>query len=299
MFSYPVVARPEVVVQGLFSAADLEAWRLANPQRTSPAAPQGSLSWVELPFLYKPGDVNRRPLLVAPHQPRLDWQMWFAALGSYQVRRLGGGTRSSALPPPPLIPPLFPSPLHPSLPSPPLPSLAPKGAPWLIHLMHKLVSYEPDDPALAPLRSLLDVHGSVFESRRPIQVRARLYHYDFTSSELKGRTAFGDERGAQQQVEAGSWWRRVLVQESFVPSFGANDTSVLTFLQHHGWSAPPAGGVEAVPCSAREALAQAVWDSSTPKRVRQRRWWQPARLVATKLARPLCLLARAAVAQIV
>ena len=22
-------------------------------------------------------------LLVAPHQPRLDWQMWFAALGSY------------------------------------------------------------------------------------------------------------------------------------------------------------------------------------------------------------------------
>ena len=21
---------------------------------------------------------------VAPHQPRLDWQMWFAALGSYQ-----------------------------------------------------------------------------------------------------------------------------------------------------------------------------------------------------------------------
>ena len=23
-------------------------------------------------------------LLAAPHQPRLDWQMWFAALGSYQ-----------------------------------------------------------------------------------------------------------------------------------------------------------------------------------------------------------------------
>lgn len=21
---------------------------------------------------------------IAPHQPRLDWQMWFAALGSYQ-----------------------------------------------------------------------------------------------------------------------------------------------------------------------------------------------------------------------
>ena len=23
-------------------------------------------------------------LIIAPHQPRLDWQMWFAALGSYQ-----------------------------------------------------------------------------------------------------------------------------------------------------------------------------------------------------------------------
>jgi hypothetical protein len=26
----------------------------------------------------------RRPKFVAPHQPRLDWQMWFAALGSYR-----------------------------------------------------------------------------------------------------------------------------------------------------------------------------------------------------------------------
>jgi hypothetical protein len=35
-------------------------------------------------FKWKPGDVNRRPRFVAPHQPRLDWQMWFAALGFYQ-----------------------------------------------------------------------------------------------------------------------------------------------------------------------------------------------------------------------
>jgi hypothetical protein len=31
-------------------------------------------------FRYKPGDLKRRPRFVAPHQPRLDWQMWFAAL---------------------------------------------------------------------------------------------------------------------------------------------------------------------------------------------------------------------------
>ena len=40
--------------------------------------------WVAYEFKYKPGDPTRRPRLVAPHQPRLDWQMWFAALGSYQ-----------------------------------------------------------------------------------------------------------------------------------------------------------------------------------------------------------------------
>lgn len=39
----------------------------------------GSL-WLPLEFHYKPGDPTRAPRFVAPHQPRLDWQMWFAAL---------------------------------------------------------------------------------------------------------------------------------------------------------------------------------------------------------------------------
>jgi predicted DCC family thiol-disulfide oxidoreductase YuxK len=38
--------------------------------------------WREYEFKYKPGDVMRRPRWNAPHQPRLDWQMWFAALGT-------------------------------------------------------------------------------------------------------------------------------------------------------------------------------------------------------------------------
>ncbi|RZF35032.1 hypothetical protein LSTR_LSTR009624 [Laodelphax striatellus] len=39
--------------------------------------------WHEYQFLYKPGNVNNSLPFVAPHQPRLDWQMWFAALGTY------------------------------------------------------------------------------------------------------------------------------------------------------------------------------------------------------------------------
>jgi hypothetical protein len=36
--------------------------------------------WQEYEFRYKPGAVTRRPPFVEPHHPRLDWQMWFAAL---------------------------------------------------------------------------------------------------------------------------------------------------------------------------------------------------------------------------
>lgn len=38
--------------------------------------------WKEYDFKYKPGDVYRRPLWSFPFQPRVDWQMWFAALNS-------------------------------------------------------------------------------------------------------------------------------------------------------------------------------------------------------------------------
>lgn len=44
------------------------------------------VEWREYEFRYKPGDVTRRPSWNIPHQPRLDWQMWFAALED--VRRL-------------------------------------------------------------------------------------------------------------------------------------------------------------------------------------------------------------------
>ena len=38
------------------------------------------VEWREYDFRYKPGELARRPLWNIPHQPRLDWQMWFAAL---------------------------------------------------------------------------------------------------------------------------------------------------------------------------------------------------------------------------
>jgi hypothetical protein len=40
--------------------------------------------WLPYEFRWKPGALNQAPRWVAPHQPRLDWQMWFAALGNYR-----------------------------------------------------------------------------------------------------------------------------------------------------------------------------------------------------------------------
>ncbi len=42
------------------------------------------VTWLEYEFKCKPGDVKQRPKFVVLQQPRLDWQMWVAGLGSYQ-----------------------------------------------------------------------------------------------------------------------------------------------------------------------------------------------------------------------
>jgi hypothetical protein len=36
--------------------------------------------WLPYAFRWKPGDLDGRPRFTTPHMPRLDWQMWFAAL---------------------------------------------------------------------------------------------------------------------------------------------------------------------------------------------------------------------------
>lgn len=40
--------------------------------------------WVAYPFRYKPQALNERPGIYAPYQPRFDWNLWFASLGSWR-----------------------------------------------------------------------------------------------------------------------------------------------------------------------------------------------------------------------
>jgi len=58
LFAVMTTARDEIIIQGS----------------------NDGIEWREYEFRYKPGDQARRPLWNIPHQPRLDWQMWFAAL---------------------------------------------------------------------------------------------------------------------------------------------------------------------------------------------------------------------------
>ena len=41
-------------------------------------------TWVAYPFRYKPQDPSTRPGIYAPYQPRFDWNLWFASLGSWR-----------------------------------------------------------------------------------------------------------------------------------------------------------------------------------------------------------------------
>jgi hypothetical protein len=59
LFASMTTQRPELVIEG---SDDAQTWR-------------------EYAFRYKPGATGRAPTWNIPHQPRLDWQMWFAALG--------------------------------------------------------------------------------------------------------------------------------------------------------------------------------------------------------------------------
>ncbi len=52
------------------------------------------LLWLPLEFKWKPGDLSRRPAQVAPHQPRLDWQMWFAAFSPGYLPQRDGNPNS-------------------------------------------------------------------------------------------------------------------------------------------------------------------------------------------------------------
>jgi hypothetical protein len=89
--AFKPLSRPPTAVANLYER--LEAFRIVNgyglfrvmTKDRGEIILEGSadgIDWLPYEFKWKPGDVKRAPGWCAPHQPRLDWQMWFAALGT-------------------------------------------------------------------------------------------------------------------------------------------------------------------------------------------------------------------------
>ena len=88
-FFQPIEPEYDAIVQAQGSFGLVNGYGLfANMTTTRPEIEiQGSndeVTWKPYIFRYKPGPLNRMPGFIEPFQPRLDWQMWFAALGSYR-----------------------------------------------------------------------------------------------------------------------------------------------------------------------------------------------------------------------
>ncbi|GLB69525.1 lipase maturation factor family protein [Arthrobacter mangrovi] len=99
--------------------------------------------WEEYQFKGKPGDPRRLPRQFAPYHLRLDWLMWFLALG---------------------VP----------------------GDSWFIPLLRRLLAADP--------RTLRMLRRDPFDGAAPKQVRARVFHYRYSTwSELR---------------RTGQWWVR-------------------------------------------------------------------------------------------
>jgi hypothetical protein len=104
-------------------------------------------TWTAYPFRFKPQALNRAPGIYAPYQPRFEWNLWFASLGSWQQN--------------PLVP----------------------------RTEERLLTNDPDVLALFA--------GNPFAGSPPLQVRAVLWQYWFTSIAQKHAT--------------GNWWTRQLM----------------------------------------------------------------------------------------
>ncbi|MGC1798336.1 MAG: lipase maturation factor family protein [Candidatus Acidiferrales bacterium] len=44
-------------------------------------------TWIAYPFRYKPQEIDKAPGIYAPYQPRFEWNLWFASLGSWRESR--------------------------------------------------------------------------------------------------------------------------------------------------------------------------------------------------------------------
>lgn len=126
LFAIMTTTRPEIIIEG------------SNDEK----------NWTEYTFKYKPGDLSEPPRFIAPHQPRLDWQMWFAAL--HAKRALENNAERG------------------------------KYNLWFINFTVRLLEGSPQVLKL--------LGENPFPKDPPVYIRALLYEYEFTDFKEKNET---------------------------------------------------------------------------------------------------------------
>lgn len=306
---YVTTERPEIIIEGLFlpqdlglglglgadTAAETGSSNVVLTRAARSAASQIALAsgqpsvqptdaWLELPLRFKPsGDVYARQGQVAPHQPRLDWQMWFAALGDYHsapwlvrlVHLLLQG-------------------------SPPAYSLLDGGR----YPVKRWLALSGGAGSTASVSSSAAVNrtdastGGLLALVPPVAIRARLFHYDFTRADVPwGRQrvppldpcAYANSSGAGtltakkscrrdmslgygshddtdnhgHVAHAEPFWQRRFVRE-YLPAVTRHEASLEAFCAQHGWSKPAFAFVTAAgDAGAPSSLAAAAGSIAT------------------------------------
>ena len=83
--SIPLPTAPLLALQPFRVANEYGLFAVMTPNRYEIEF-QGSddgKTWTAYPFQYKPQAINKAPGIYAPYQPRFDWNLWFASLGSW------------------------------------------------------------------------------------------------------------------------------------------------------------------------------------------------------------------------
>ena len=166
---HPVVARPEIEIE---------------------ISIDKGVTWSPVPWAYKPSPTSRVLPWVAPHQPRLDWQMWFAALGEW--RRQPWLVRLATAP---LVRP------H-------------EAIPRLLPLLH---------PSAASVLNATAIAAVPPASRL---VRAHLYHMKFRPGGPDHGPDHGTDHGTDQHN--GIWASKRI--STYLPTLSANDPQIISWL---------------------------------------------------------------------
>jgi lipase maturation factor 1 len=88
--SFPLPMQPAAALEPFRIANQYGLFAVMTPGRYEIEF-QGSRdgqTWTPYPFRFKPQDLNQAPGIYAPYQPRFEWNLWFASLGSWRQNSL-------------------------------------------------------------------------------------------------------------------------------------------------------------------------------------------------------------------